>query len=554
MRSARPGRSAARADGRRPPWSLGAPLDDALVLVGLAVGRCGGGGRSSAPAVGRRLRARPLALQVLVIAVTAMAATLAGRGAGRQGHVRVDPRPAGAAGGHRRQRHRGGAGRAAAGRSPRPGQRARSRHLSERLAVGRATPRHVRRCRPSWPRWPSSSPRPGAASTRPASGSGPWRPPAASWWRGCRTTCAPRSRASGPWSRRSRTGWSTTPATVDRYLRTIRQRGRPPRPAGRRPVRAEPHPGRRAGPRPPAGRPRRPGVRRHRGHGRWRPTPVACVLEGALRRAGARGGCVDPRPGPGDPQPARQRHPPHPTGRSGAGRGHHRGRPTPCSSVRDSCGGIPADEIDRVFDLAFRGDAARTPGDGGGGFGLAIARGLVEAHQGDIAWPTSTAGAGSPSASRSDLTVSGRPDRRGSAQVGEDPAHVPHGAGRAPHGAGHLRAALAGPVGHVDLGDPPAGPPARSTISSGQPNRRSARPRSSRSWRRAARIGPMSRSSRPVRRPTCQARYRLARRACGGQAPRLGDRGHPGPGRPLRPPPGRPPAAGRPGPSSRRRP
>lgn len=53
-------------------------------------------------------------------------------------------------------------------------------------------------------------------------------------------------------------------------------------------------------------------------------------------------------------------------------------------SVRDGCGGIPADEIDRVFDLAFRGDAARTPGRGGGGFGLAIARGLVEAHQGDI--------------------------------------------------------------------------------------------------------------------------------------------------------------------------
>lgn len=54
-------------------------------------------------------------------------------------------------------------------------------------------------------------------------------------------------------------------------------------------------------------------------------------------------------------------------------------------SVSDSCGGIPDDEIERVFDLAFRGDAARTPGLGGGGFGLAIARGLVEAHRGDIA-------------------------------------------------------------------------------------------------------------------------------------------------------------------------
>ena len=53
-------------------------------------------------------------------------------------------------------------------------------------------------------------------------------------------------------------------------------------------------------------------------------------------------------------------------------------------SVRDACGGIPAPELPRVFELAYRGDAARTPGDGGAGLGLAVARGLVEAHHGEI--------------------------------------------------------------------------------------------------------------------------------------------------------------------------
>ena len=36
-------------------------------------------------------------------------------------------------------------------------------------------------------------------------------------------------------------------------------------------------------------------------------------------------------------------------------------------------------------DPAFRGDPARTPGSSGGGLGLAIARGLVTAHDGTIA-------------------------------------------------------------------------------------------------------------------------------------------------------------------------
>ena len=53
-------------------------------------------------------------------------------------------------------------------------------------------------------------------------------------------------------------------------------------------------------------------------------------------------------------------------------------------SVQDACGGIPEPELDSVFEMAYRGDAARTPGRGGGGLGLAVARGLVEAHHGEI--------------------------------------------------------------------------------------------------------------------------------------------------------------------------
>jgi signal transduction histidine kinase len=57
--------------------------------------------------------------------------------------------------------------------------------------------------------------------------------------------------------------------------------------------------------------------------------------------------------------------------------------------VDDACGGIPEQELSRVFDVAFRGSAARTPTadpdePAGAGLGLAIARGLVEAHKGKI--------------------------------------------------------------------------------------------------------------------------------------------------------------------------
>ena len=53
--------------------------------------------------------------------------------------------------------------------------------------------------------------------------------------------------------------------------------------------------------------------------------------------------------------------------------------------VTDECGGIPEADLDHVFDVAFRGGSARTPTDGAGaGLGLAIARGIVHAHRGDI--------------------------------------------------------------------------------------------------------------------------------------------------------------------------
>ena len=53
-------------------------------------------------------------------------------------------------------------------------------------------------------------------------------------------------------------------------------------------------------------------------------------------------------------------------------------------AVSDTCGGIPDGDLGRVFDVAFRGERARTPSAAGGGLGLAIVRGLVEAHGGRV--------------------------------------------------------------------------------------------------------------------------------------------------------------------------
>ena len=58
-------------------------------------------------------------------------------------------------------------------------------------------------------------------------------------------------------------------------------------------------------------------------------------------------------------------------------------------SVTDGCGGLSEEDMQRAFDVAWQGTAARTPDvagvfGSGAGLGLAIVKGIVEAHQGRV--------------------------------------------------------------------------------------------------------------------------------------------------------------------------
>jgi signal transduction histidine kinase len=58
-------------------------------------------------------------------------------------------------------------------------------------------------------------------------------------------------------------------------------------------------------------------------------------------------------------------------------------------SVTDGCGGLSEEDMERAFDVAWQGSAARTPDvagvfGSGAGLGLAIVKGIVEAHHGSV--------------------------------------------------------------------------------------------------------------------------------------------------------------------------
>ena len=61
-------------------------------------------------------------------------------------------------------------------------------------------------------------------------------------------------------------------------------------------------------------------------------------------------------------------------------------------AVADDGDGIPAEDLERVFDRFYRVDSSRSRASGGAGLGLTIVKGLVEAHGGDVGAESPAAG------------------------------------------------------------------------------------------------------------------------------------------------------------------
>jgi len=87
----------------------------------------------------------------------------------------------------------------------------------------------------------------------------------------------------------------------------------------------------------------------------------------------------------GADQPGRQRDPAYPERRRGPGGGDGARRPRRTRGSSTPAAAFPTRTSNRVFEVAWRGTAARTPEPlAGAGLGLAIVRGIVEAHSGEV--------------------------------------------------------------------------------------------------------------------------------------------------------------------------